>query len=349
MTRDFKEILLIRFSSIGDVLQSLSVAGALKKRYPNAEVHCLTRADMTEIVRTQPDIDQILTVDRNDGWRGLFKVIKLIMTYQYDLIYDAHNNIRSRLILGFITGPFGIFGRLSKITRIIRPKYRWRRLLLFRLRINRYPQPFTGQFSLLEPLHSLGISTIPPAAPQLALTPEQLMRGQQIINAAQLPGSTTIALSPSASYAMKRWPLTHWCELMKISSSDTNFVILGGPLDTDLKAIEDIDPKRVVNLAGKLTLIESISVISQCHGLVSSDTGLMHAAEQMGLPCIALMGPAPFGYPCRTSTKILERDLPCRPCSKHGEKPCHNPNFQECLASIPPSEVLEHINSMMKN
>jgi ADP-heptose:LPS heptosyltransferase len=116
-------------------------------------------------------------------------------------------------------------------------------------------------------------------------------------------------------------------------------VLLGGPEDHFLSELEAVAPERVQNWAGRLSLLESAAMVAAAEALVANDTGLMHVAEQTGRPCLALMGPAPFGFPSRETTRIFELDLPCRPCSKHGQGPCVNPEFQKCLRDIAPSSV----------
>jgi ADP-heptose:LPS heptosyltransferase len=106
-----------------------------------------------------------------------------------------------------------------------------------------------------------------------------------------------------------------------------------------------VDPSRVLNLSGQLSLQESTAAISLCRGLISNDTGLLHVGEQLGKKTIALMGPAPFGFPSRPSTRILELNLPCRPCSKHGQGPCVNEKFQRCLVDITPEQVHREMQS----
>jgi ADP-heptose:LPS heptosyltransferase len=95
-------------------------------------------------------------------------------------------------------------------------------------------------------------------------------------------------------------------------------------------------------------------MVKQSLLLIANDTGLLHVGEQLGHPTIALMGPAPFGFPSRTeTTKIMELHLNCRPCSKHGQGPCHNTHFQLCLVGITPEMVFEaaknHLTQMSIN
>ena len=173
-----------------------------------------------------------------------------------------------------------------------------------------------------------------PPPPQLFIQPDQMIKVQQRLQAERI--QDFIVLAPSAAYSLKRWPLKHWFQLIKLNPAH-QFVVLAGPHDDFTAELSTLP--NVHNFTGQTTLLESAAMIQEARAVISNDTGLLHFAEQLGRPSIALMGPAPFGFPSRPSTRILERDLWCRPCSKHGQGPCVNPNFQECLKDISPLEV----------
>jgi lipopolysaccharide heptosyltransferase II len=340
------KILVIRFSAIGDVLQFLSVIGALRLRFPHAEIHWLTRADFASLISGHPGLTKIWTVDRSLGRRSLMETIRKLREQEFTHIYDGHNNIRSRIVCAFLNGLFGWRVWTGRHCFIRRGKYRLKRILLFYFRINLYPKPFVGQWSLLEPLDQWGVSLNLPPVPQLFLPSSAMETAKSALlrEEGKLPW---VALAPSASYELKRWPIKHWCELVQRFSS-ARFVILGGPEDKFVEEIRQAAPDRCLNLAGRLSLIESAAIVPLCKALVSNDTGMMHVAEQLGRPCIALMGPAPYGFPGRASTLVKERDLKCRPCSKHGEKPCRNKIHQQCLVDISPVEVAADLQKIMK-
>jgi lipopolysaccharide heptosyltransferase II len=340
------KILVMRFSAIGDVVQFLSVVGALKQRFPDAKIHWLTREDLKPLIEHHPAVARVWQVSRKDGLKGLWKLALGLRDENYTHIYDGHNNIRSRLISWLVLGPFLVAKFKPGLHFIRRGKYRWRRILLFWFRINRYPKPFTGQFSLLEPLGKWGVPSLPPSQPQLFLSPDTLGRAEAMLGPLRVGFKGIIGLAPSASYELKRWPVEYWQSLVKLAP-EYSFVVLGGPQDSFCEEIASQAPERVMNLAGKISLIDSCGIVAKVDLLIAGDTGLLHVAEQVGKPAIALMGPAPFGFPCRETTRILERELKCRPCSKHGEKPCKNVEFQKCLRDILPSEVVGHLRAMV--
>jgi ADP-heptose:LPS heptosyltransferase len=326
-----EKILIIRFSSFGDVVQSLSLPSALKQGFPEAEVHWVTRSDMAPLLRGHPHLDCVWIFSRADGIVGLIQLAMEIRKQNFTRIYDAHNNLRSHL-LSFILRPFGILGLGPQLLR--RSIRRWKRFLLFRFRVNTFEKPFSGQRDLLEPLQAWGISKTPPPAPQIFVAEADQKKAREL--AGDFAGA--IALAPSAAYFLKRWPQDHWIELIQKMPSQ-KFILLGGPQDTFIEDIVRTAPDRTLNLAGKTSLGESAGIVEMSCLLIANDTGLLHVGEQLGKNCIALMGPAPFGFPSRATTKIMEIDLPCRPCSKHGQGPCVNKKFHRCMVDITPAQI----------
>lgn len=331
------KVLIIRFSSFGDVLQTLSVAGRIGTSWPQAEIHWVTREDMMPLMQHHPHVHKVWSLNRRAGFTDLWRLGRQLRTERFTHVYDAHNNLRSR-ILGLILNGFLGWRRWTGRHRFLRRSiYRWKRFLLFRLRWNLFPQPFSGQFALLEPLKHWGLPVEAPAVPQLFWSKDQ--------SVPELPWTDFISLAPSAAFELKRWPMEYWLELVR-KLPDKKFVVLGGPEDSFLQKLQEAEPERVINLAGQLSLLESAAVVAKSRALVSNDTGLMHVAEQVGKPCVALMGPAPFGYPSRPSTAIMQLDLDCRPCSKHGQGPCVNKEFHKCLRGITPHSVVEKLKGI---
>lgn len=326
------KILMIRFSSFGDVTQCLSVPSAMAIRFPEAEIHWVTRTDLAPLLQGHPHLHRVWNFDRREGLKGLWRLSRALRREKFDRIYDAHNNLRSRFLCLSLRAL-----TLRPPLLVRRSVKRWKRFLLFRFRVNLFEMPFAGQRDMLEPLEAWGIPRFPPPpAPQLF--PQEKDRAAARALLGEGFSGDYVACAPSAAHALKRWPLEHWKRLIELNP-DLKFVLLGGPEDRFLSELVSVDPDRVLNLAGRCGLMVSAAVVDEARALVTNDTGLLHVAEQRGKAAIALMGPAPFGFPCRPSTTILQLDLPCRPCSKHGQGPCVNEKFQRCLVDITPERV----------
>lgn len=341
MIQSRNKILIIRFSSFGDVTQALSIPSKLAELGGEPEIHWAIREDLAPLLEGHPHIHKIWKLDRRTGLKGLWQLILSLKKERFSHVFDAHNNLRSHLIVWFLRPPLALSRIFDPPLFTRKSQKRWKRFLLFRFHINRYEQPFSGQRDLLEPLQSWGLTRESPPAPQLKVQPDALEKVRSLL--AGRGFENFIALAPSAAFPLKRWPLEHFKKLISLCANE-KFVCLGGPEDGFIEEIVKIAPHRVLNVAGPLSLQESTAVISLARGLVTNDTGLLHVGEQLGRKTIALMGPAPFGFPSRESTRILELKLSCRPCSKHGQGPCVNEKFQRCLVDITP----EHVQQEMK-
>lgn len=325
------KILIIRFSSIGDLTQALSLPAFIKLHEPDAIIHLVTRLDLAELAQNNPAIERIWSLDKKSGFKGLIQLVGELRLQNFTHVYDAHNNLRSFILRTFLRRP----------KKLVRPMMRLKRFLLLRWHINLFQKPFSGQRDLIQPLETWGMNYSLPPTPQVFLNSEIRAEAQKILDDNKI--GDFYVLVPSAAYELKRWPLDHWKKLIELNPKKI-FLVLAGPTDHFTTALNSYS--NVVNLYGKTRLMLSAALIEKAIAVVSNDTGLLHIAEQLGKPSVALMGPAPFGFPSRPSTVILERDLNCRPCSKHGQGPCINPHYQECLDSISPAEVSLRLGEM---
>ncbi len=323
------KVLVIRFSSIGDVTQALSIPSHIRSRYPEAEIHFLTKSMFTELMNTNPHLKKVWTIKSGDS---LLKMVSQLNQENFDYLYDAHNNLRSNLFYFLVKAKH----------KLQKPMERFKRFLLLRFKVNKFEMPFSGQRDLLKPLTEWDIPFSLPSGPQSFLKNETLSSAQNVLNQNQVHGSF-VAVAPSAAHLFKRWPIDKWKELFALCQN-TQFVVLAGP--TDHFTLEfDIFP-NVKNLTGKTSLLESAAIIQLADKVISNDTGLLHFSEQLDKKTIALMGAAPFGFPSKPRTVIIKKDLPCWPCSKHGQGPCVNPEFHRCMNDITAHEVKQKLEQL---
>lgn len=338
-----QKILIIRFSSFGDIVQSLSVLSSLKKKFPESQIDFLTRFDFKALLEINPLISKIWAIKKGQSLFDLILLVKLLKKENYHIVYDAHRNLRSFFVRFFLLGfSYAFFPDILISPRFMtRSKERIKRLLLFKLRINLFPRPYKGIISYLNPLKILGEEFVfLPQTWNFSKTHQEkiqiYLKDQQIIL------EEAICLAPSAAWEMKRWPLDHFKTLIKILPN-RQFIILGGKEDHFASCLKDIAPQRVVNLIGQLSLIESCYVVSQSNLLVSADTGLLHVADILGKKAIALIGPTAFGHTSGEWIKECSVNLDCRPCTKDGRGKCSQPVYQKCMVDISPESVVELI------
>lgn len=319
------KILIIRFSSFGDIVQCMSTLSPIKKEL-GGEIHWVARSDMSSILKLTPLVDKIWSFDRSSGMLGLIKLGLELRKEGFTHIYDAHSNLRSRILSLLLLGT----------PLIRRSKERWKRFLLFKLRKNTYSWPYKGVLSYLAPLEKWSIQNT-----------SNLEIQKWNFEEVELPTDFEVGpilLAPSAAWEMKRWPLEHWKELIRLNPS-LRFNILGGPSDTFCQELEDIDPKRVKNFAGKMSLIQSCMAVGKSSFIISADTGLVHVADHLGVKGISLIGPTAFGFATGEHIETLSVELNCRPCTKDGRGKCSQDVWRKCMVDITPAKVTQSLSS----
>lgn len=328
------KVLIIRFSSFGDIVQCSCVVELIRQRFPESELHWVTRKEFENLVQLNTDVNRVWALDKKTGIAGLLKLALFLRSQNYTHVYDAHNNLRSRIL------KFFLMSRISSPLLVTRSKDRLKRILLFNFRINTFSKPFIGIQSYLAPLKKWGMTK--GSSPELVkwnFTEEVQKKIDAVLN--ETTGDhKVIALVPSAAWEMKRWPLDHWKKLIQILPQ-AHFIVLGGKADVFCHELADVAPKRVFNLAGKLSLIESCRLVQKSELVISADTGLLHVADVLGVKALSLMGPTAFGFTISSLIQTLEVDLPCRPCTKDGRGRCSQGVYQLCMVDITPAKVAE--------
>ncbi len=321
-----KKILIIRFSSFGDLLHGMPVVSQLKNE--NTDLHWLVRSDFCDLIHSHPKVDKVIPFMREKGMLGLIRLALKLRQQNYTHIYDAHNNLRSHIVCFIMASiAFNLFRLGRRPFLIRRSKQRFKRFLLFKLRINRFQHPYISTDSFILPIKKWIKS------PSSSSTVERLNLPEP-----RVYFNKYICLAPSAAWELKKWPLEYYKALITQLIS-YNFVVLGGPDDDFCQSLEDLAPTRVKNLAGTLSWLESGAMIQRSELLISGDTGLMHFADFISTPNIALIGPSAFGFPKNPTSVALYERLSCQPCSKDGRGKCKNKLYKKCLVDILPDRV----------
>lgn len=344
--------LIIRFSSFGDIAQALASVPAIYQLDDSSEIHWLTRSDFAEFVSASDPRIKVWSLDRKTGVKGLLKLSLLLVKQNFTYLYDAHNNLRSNVLTSilFLLSP--------KIKVETRSKNRFKRILLFQFRYNLFSKPFRGMISYLEPLSKWLPKKVEATEPHLLLFAKthfklQFLKSPQAATLSEVLKKNQITwqlkdiilLAPSATWELKKWPTSYWSELIQ-KSPDKKFLILGGAEDSFCAEIAFQYSDRARNLAGQLSWLQSTILIAQTRLLIAADTGLLHVADLMASPALALIGPTAFGFPSRDTSHVIEIPLSCRPCTKDGRGKCTNSVYKKCLVDILPSTVIRALNEL---
>tara|TARA_B100000925_G_scaffold291751_1_gene281176 strand:+ start:5550 stop:6554 length:1005 start_codon:yes stop_codon:yes gene_type:complete len=328
-----KKVLVIRFSSFGDIVQASTVNQALKTRYPDVQITWLTKSAFAPLLNSDPNVGKVKKLEE---FKGVYSIHKWIEKQDFDLVYDAHNSMRSNLI-----HLISLVRRLSSLW-IKRPKSRWKRFLLFKFRINLFPKPFVGQASYLAPL----LSYVPKIKPNHSSWEFDKNIADKV--ASLVDGNKYFVFAPSAAWEMKRWPVQHWKRLIDLfleNFPSETIVLVGGPNDQFIEELNYHD--NIINLSGKLSLLESSYLVTRAELTISADTGIIHVADAHQKKGILLNGPTAFGKTFSPTIQILEAGLYCQPCSKDGRGKCERQIYQKCMVDILPDQVLEVTKGMI--
>ncbi len=301
--------LLVRFSSLGDCVLACPLAAALAAEAP---VTVMTRRDMAPVFAAAEGVDRVLAVDRRAGLRELVALARRARGLR---VVDAHASLRSRIVSAVLGGAEVRF-----------PKHYAARLGLIALKRNPRLPTILETYADLARAVGVDVDTLRPGG----IVPGDAARRRA---ARELEGRSAprVAVAPGARWPDKRWP--HFAQLVERLADRAAIVVVGDAADA--RAFDTPEAPHV-DLAGALDLIETAAVLEACDLLVCNDSGLLHLAEAVGTPVVALFGPTveAFGYfPALEASRVVERALPCRPCSRNGSTPCPRGD-RACLRAI---------------
>lgn len=310
------KILLLRFSSIGDIVLTTPVARCLKKQL-GAEVHFLTKKAFGPLLSPSPYIDRVFTFEKE-----IDEVLPLLKAGHYDLIVDLHHNLRSLRLKLALGRPARSFDKLN-----------FEKWLLVNLKVNRMPDVHIVQRYLSTVSH-LGVRDDGEGLDYFIPPEEEVVVSDF---SALLSEGNYIAFVLGATHATKRLPFDKMIEICR--NLDQPVVLLGGK--SEQATGDRILGSNVVNLCGRLSLHQSASFVRQAGKVLTHDTGLMHIAAAFRKKIVSVWGNTvpsfgmyPF-YPTgiHLNTSIEVEGLSCRPCSKIGFDTCPKGHFR-CMNDI---------------
>jgi len=304
-----RRILLLRFSSMGDVVLLSALVEALHQREEDSEVWLVTKEAYAPLYRDDPRVERVLTL--REGGSGLLDLRRRLQQVDFDLILDAHGSLRSR-VLAFGLSPAPL-RRIAKDTldRLLFLKARVRGAHLERTQVDRY--------LALADAEGSGVR------PRIVLDAADRAAAERFLGDAEAP---LLAVAPGARHRPKQWPLQRYGELVRrlLARGGGEVVLVGSPTEQALcEELAAAFPSRVHIAAGRMGLRETAAVLERSRLLVGNDSGLVHLAEAVGTPAVVIYGPTSreFGYfPLDPRSRVVENELPCRPCSRNGARPC---------------------------
>lgn len=330
-----KRALIVQTAYLGDVILSQPLWAALKRERPDVEIDVLVQPHWAELIRPDVAINNVLTFDKRGGegsLRGMLHLTKSLQARQYDAALCPHPSFRSALLLVMARIPqrIGFDDSSGKF--------------FFTQRVRRDPAEHEVD-RVLSLLTALGLRTADDQRqPRLHLADDlhndadEKMRGWGID-----PDKRIVCVHPGSVWATKRWlPERFAAVISELADDGLQAVVLGGRDDIEAaNIVQDRARTMPVNLAGKLSLTELALILSRAALLVTNDSGPMHIAGAVGTPVVAVFGSTTpeLGYaPYGENTRVVQANLPCRPCGPHGYKRCPLDHFN-CMKQITAVEV----------
>ncbi len=317
------KILIIRFSSIGDVVLTTPVIRCCKQQLKNSEIHFVTKASFKSTLEHNPNLDKLITFEKD-----FTEVLPQLKKENYDFVIDLHNNLRSTRLKLALGKKSSTFKKLN-VKKWLAVNLKSKTALPDVHIVQRYLEAAAalgvkddckGLDYFISDKDSVDVSSIDP----------NLKNG-------------FVSLVVGGSYYTKKIPLNKLIEIC--NNSKLPIVLLGGKEDHSLAEQVISKTKNTFNVCGKFTLNQSSFVIRNSSFVITSDTGLMHIAAAFGKKIFSLWGNTipEFGmYPYKPGegSKILEvKNLKCRPCSKLGYSKCPKGHFK-CMNEIEVHEIV---------
>ena len=324
------KVLIVRFSSIGDIVLTTPVIRALKQQL-GAEVHFLTKHSFQSVLAANPYIDQLWSIKKE-----VDEVIPQLRSIGFDYLIDLHNNLRSL--------------RLKRVLRVKSytfDKINWQKWLIVNFKINRLPNIHIVD-RYLAAAKPLGIQNDGKGLDYF-IAMEDEVNIPSLLGAHGHVNQVYIAFVIGAAHATKRLPKE---KIIEICAGIKGVVILlGGPDEKEVGAeIAVAAGRHVINVCGQMRLNQSVSLVQQAKQVIAHDTGLMHVAAAFKKDVISIWGNTipDFGmYPYlpvgEGRSEIIEVEhLSCRPCSKIGYQKCPKGHFK-CMQEIPAEKLLSKL------
>jgi heptosyltransferase-2 len=320
-------VLVVRFSSLGDCVLLCPLLAHLK-RAGAREVAVLTKRGYAALFACAEGVDRVVAIDSRATPFDLARIARGFRDGSDRVVIDAHANFCSRVVSAVAGGARARFRKF----------YRERAGLIVFKRPVELPT-MLEQYAALSERAGFGPASLAPGG--VRIPPEAGAFARARVGRED----PAVAVAPGSRWRAKRWGgFAALCD--GLVSAGHRVVLVGDARDRAYTApIAAALGDRCIDAAGSASLTETAALIARCAVFVGNDSGLMHLAEAVGVPVVALFGPTvhEFGYaPSLPMSRTIERRLACRPCSRNGATPCPKRSY-ECLERIPVEAVLRTV------
>jgi lipopolysaccharide heptosyltransferase II len=313
------KILVVRLSSIGDIVLATPLIRCLRNKFPDAQIDFILKEKYSEILSANPYISNLILFDGD-----FFKALKKIKSEKYNVIIDIHKNFKSFLLTFFSNA------KVLKYKNHLVKKF-----LLVEMGINLYKEKISVSDMYLNSVESLGVSDDNKGL--------NFFIDEKINSKVGFLSEAYIGICPVSIWKTKRWLSESFIETARKILEKNNFEILifGGKNDFEYcEHIKNQVGEKARNLC-RISLQETAGFIKKCKFIITNDTSILHIAEALKVPVVAIFGPTvkEFGfYPQLNNSKVISKKCLCKPCTTKGSQRCPVGDFK-CMKEISTEEV----------
>ena len=338
-----EKILVVQTSFLGDVVLTTPLISEIKRRFPEACLTVLCKAQLKGLLENHPDIDEVLTDDKGAGLRGLRNKAEELRQRGFTLAISPHKSFRTGLLL-FLAG---IPSRIG-----FRQSAGW---FFYHHRVEREQ----GCHDVERNLSILRAFGIDPAdcrrkfrfqgSPQVRAA---VARTFEAFGVTKDRGKLLFGISPGSVWPMKRWDLRGYANVIIALREKyaCQILLFGAPEDREIVTnLQELTGQRGIDLVGRFSLRELPSAIEWCDLFIGNDTGPMHIAVACGVPVVGIFcatTPSLGFYPYSSKAIVVGKQLHCRPCSSHGGLRCPL-GTEDCIRLIRSEHVLNAVRELL--
>ncbi|MBN1754940.1 glycosyltransferase family 9 protein [bacterium] len=327
-----ERILVIRLSSIGDIVITTPVLRNLRELLPHSKITYLTRKEYAPMLLHNPYIDGIIALELSQmKWEKYIGFAMSLRSERFSMVIDLHNNIRSRILSAILNVPLSYHV----------PKPYWKRWRLIHHAGSFTPKSLDILDQYLSTLKEAGFQ-VKTFFPEIFVTESE--KAACLNQLEPFIGKQFVGIHPYAKWKNKEWGIEKYLDVAQLLSSEGYNVLFW-----------DSPHARAPELKYLCTddLRELIGYLSICNLFVGNDSGPAHIAAALGVPTLTIFGPTHpvlgFTPRGRTNVKVLHSGIPCSPCSKHGENHCKYQTLR-CMDAVKPEQVFkEALDLLRKN
>jgi heptosyltransferase-1 len=368
--RDFRRILLIKLSALGDVVHTIPVLNKLRRRYPAARIDWLVTPAIADLIRHHPAVSNVVLFIRQDWatpWRAaaLARVAKLaaeLRRARYDLIVDMHGQFRTALFtlaagapvrIGFDRPRPEVWHASERTFPREAYKHAWKgaREASWLAYTHRIPVPTldvhaVDRYLTVGPMLGLDDG---PADFSFPVPADAVARVEALLRANGIAGGTDLLLcAPGTNWETKHWSAERFAEVARhFLMRGRRIVLIGSERERAVCARVAAAAPGTVDLCGATSLTELAALVLRSSGAITNDSGPMHMAVALDRPVVSVFGPTDALWigPYRRADAVLRADLPCAPCYLRQLRHCRHGHA--CMGEIAAADVIERMEAIL--